>query len=194
MEVRCPVCAQTDQVVSVPGAVAAGTTYRIGRVRLPGTREVADLPTAPSLGVSKHVMSRTQLAVWLSFPSRHYTPWARNQGYILLGLGALVHLVVALVIAMGKDTNWGEVLLAPFCLTGLFWGLGLLLVLGAHGARRRDVAEASAREKALAVWESLCYCPRDNVAFEPQVGVPFHPSETREYIFGFRPGKQARPL
>ncbi|MEU0571203.1 hypothetical protein ABZ297_38215 [Nonomuraea sp. NPDC005983] len=173
-------------MAAVPGVVAAGTTYRIGRVRLPSERDVADLPTAPSLGASRHVMSRTQLAVWLSFPSRHYTPWSRNQGYILLGLAALVHLVVALVIAMGRDAGWTEVLLAPFCLTGLFWGLGLLLVLGATGARKRDVAEAPAREQALAVWEGLYYCPRDNVAFEPGVGVSFHPSETREYIFGFR--------
>ncbi|MER6575295.1 hypothetical protein [Nonomuraea sp. NPDC001023] len=186
MEVRCPVCTQADQLVSVPGAVAAGTTYRIGRVRLPSQREVADLPTAPSMGASKHVMSRTQLAVWMSFPSRHYTPWARNQGWIMLGVAALVHLVVSLVIAMGKDSQWSEVLLAPFCLTGLFWGLGLLFVLGARGARRRDHAEAPAREKALAVWERLYYCARDNVAFEPGVGVSFHPGETREYIFGFR--------
>ncbi|KAB8185724.1 hypothetical protein FH608_047350 [Nonomuraea phyllanthi] len=179
-------CSEADQIVAVPGAVAAGTTYKIGRVRLPGEREVADLPSRAALGVSKHVMSRTQLAVWLSFPSRHYTPWARNQGYILLGVAALVHLVVSLVIAMGQDARWGEVLLAPFCLTGLFWGLGLLNVLGSYGARKRDTAEAPAREKALAVWESLCYCARDNVVFEPGVGVSFHPSETREYIFGFR--------
>jgi hypothetical protein len=155
-------------------------------VRLPSEREVADLPAAPATGASKRVMSRTQLAVWLSFPSRHYTPWARNQGYILLGVAALVHLVVSLVIAMGKDSHWGEVLLAPFCLTGLFWGMGLLLVLGSYGARKRDTAEAPAREKAYAVWERLYYCPRDNVAFEPGVGVSFHPGETREYIFGFR--------
>ncbi|MGI5288838.1 hypothetical protein ACQEVF_36575 [Nonomuraea polychroma] len=186
MEVRCPVCSRTDQVVAVPGAVAAGTTYKIGRVRLPGTREVADLPTAATLGASKHVMSRTQLAVWMSFPSRHYTPWARNQGYIMLCAAALVHLVVSLVIAMGQDPQWGEVLLAPFCLTGLFWGFGLLNVLGSHGARRRDNVEAPAREKALAVWEGLYYCARDNVVFEPEVGVSFHPSETRDYIFGFR--------
>ncbi|WP_346111643.1 hypothetical protein [Nonomuraea maheshkhaliensis] len=192
MEVRCPVCSETGQVVAVPGAVAAGTTYRIGRVRLPGTREIADLPTAASLGASKHVMSRTQLAVWLSFPARHYTPWARNQGYVLLLVAALVHLVVSLVIAMGQDPRWGEVLLAPFCLTGLFWGLGLLNVLGSYGARKRDTQEAPAREKALAVWERLHYCPRDNVAFEPGVGVPFHPSETREYIFGFRNGGAPR--
>ncbi|MFG6191527.1 hypothetical protein [Nonomuraea sp. JJY05] len=189
MEVRCPVCSETDQVVAVPGAVAAGTTYKIGRVRLPGVREVADLPTAAALGASKHVMSRTQLAVWLSFPSRHYTPWARNQGYLLLLLAALVHLVVSLVIAMGQDPKWGEVLLAPFCLTGLFWGLGLLNVLGSYGARKRDTIEAPAREKALAVWEGLYYCARDNVVFEPGVGVSFHPSETREYIFGFRNGR-----
>ncbi|AQZ60529.1 hypothetical protein ACU635_20255 [[Actinomadura] parvosata] len=168
--------------------MAAGTTYRIGRVRLPGTREVADLPTAAELGASKHVMSRTQLAVWLSFPSRHYTAWARNQGYVLLLVAALVHLVVSLVIAMGQDPNWGEVLLAPFCLTGLFWAFGLLNVLGARGARRRDRAEAPAREKALRVWESLYYCARDNVVFEPGVDITFHPSETREYIFGFRNG------
>ncbi|MDF2708616.1 hypothetical protein ACWGH8_17985 [Nonomuraea muscovyensis] len=176
-------------MISVPGAVAAGTTYRIGRVRLPGQREVADLPMAATLGASKHVMSRTQLAVWLSFPSRHYTPWSRNQGYVLLGIAALAHLVVALVIAMGKDSGWGEVLLAPFCLTGLFWGFGLLQVLGSYGARKRDLAEAPAREQALKVWEKLCYCPRDNVAFEPGVDVSFHPSETREYIFGFRGGR-----
>ncbi|MFG1710154.1 hypothetical protein ACFLIM_43995 [Nonomuraea sp. M3C6] len=179
-------CSETDQVVAVPGAVAAGTTYRIGRVRLPGAREVADLPMAASLGASKHVMSRTQLAVWLSFPSRHYTPWTRNHGYILLCVAALAHLVVALLIAMGQDPEWGEVLLAPFCLTGLFWGFGLLFVLGSYGARKRDTVEAPAREKALTVWERLCYCARDNVAFEPGVGVSFHPSETREYIFGFR--------
>ncbi|NRQ40010.1 hypothetical protein HII36_50535 [Nonomuraea sp. NN258] len=179
-------------MVAVPGVVAAGTTYRIGRVRLPSAREVADLPTAPSLGASKHVMSRTQLAVWLSFPSRHYTAWSRNQGYILLGVAALTHLVVSLVIAMqGRDAGWGEVLLAPFCLTGLFWGFGLLLVLGAFGARKRDLAEAPAREKALSVWKGLYYCARDNVAFEPGVGVSFHPSETREYIFGFRGGSRS---
>ncbi|TDB99212.1 hypothetical protein E1267_37870 [Nonomuraea longispora] len=189
MKVRCPVCTEADQVVAVPGAVAAGTTYKIGRVRLPGAREVADLPMAASLGASKHVMSRTQLAVWLSFPSRHYTPWARNQGYIMLLLAALAHLVMSLVIAMGQDPNWGEALLAPFCLTGLFWGLGLLNVLGSYGARKRDDSEAPAREKAMAVWEHLCYCARDNVVFEPGVGVSFHPSETREYIFGFRPGR-----
>ncbi|MEO3892417.1 hypothetical protein [Nonomuraea sp. B5E05] len=182
-------CSETDQVVAVPGAVAAGTTYKIGRVRLPGAREVADLPMAATLGASKHVMSRTQLAVWLSFPSRHYTPWARNQGYILLLLAALAHLVMSLVIAMGQDPNWGEVLLAPFCLTGLFWGLGLLNVLGSYGARKRDDSEAPARENAMAVWENLCYCARDNVVFEPEVGVSFHPSETREYIFGFRSGR-----
>lgn len=170
----------------MPGVVAAGTTYRIGRVRLPGDRQVPDLPTAPMLGVSKHLMSRTQLAVWLSFPSRHYTPWARNQGYLMLLVAALVHLVVALVIAMGGTSGWAEVLLAPFCLTGLFWLFGLLFVLGSYGARKRDVAEAPAREKALAVWESLFYCARDNAVFEPGVGVSFHPSETREYIFGFR--------
>ncbi|GGP16442.1 hypothetical protein GCM10012278_80200 [Nonomuraea glycinis] len=173
-------------MVSVPGAVAAGTTYRIGRVRLPGERQVADLPTAPALGASKHVMSRTQLAVWLSFPSRHYNPWARNQGYLLLLLGAMVHLVLSLVIAMGKDSGWGEVLLAPFCLTGFLWGFGLLFVLGARGARKTDHAEGPAREQAYAVWEGLFYCPRDNVAFEPEIGVSFHPSETREYIFGYR--------
>ncbi|MFG2073185.1 hypothetical protein [Nonomuraea maritima] len=188
MDVSCPVCTQTDQVIAVPGVVAAGTTYTIGRVRLPGAREVADLPMAATLGASRHVMSRTQLAVWLSFPSRHYTPWTRNQGYVLLLVAALVHLVVSLVIAMGQDPNWGEVLLAPFCLTGLFWLVGLINVLGAHGARRRDAAEAPAREQALAVWERLRYCSRDNVAFEPGVGVAFHPSETREYLFGFRPG------
>ncbi len=152
------------------------------------TRDIADLPTAPSLGASKHLMSRTQLAVWLSFPSRHYTAWTRNQGYILLGIAALVHLVIALVIAMGKDANWPEVLLAPFCLTGLFWGFGLLFVVGSAGARKRDRAEAPAREQALAVWENLFYCGRDNIAFEPGIGVSFHPSETREYIFGFRHG------
>lgn len=179
-------CSETDQVVAVPGAVAAGTTYRIGRVRLPGTREIADLPTAAALGASKHVMSRTQLAVWMSFPSRHYTPWTRNQGYVLLLVAALVHLVMSLVIAMGQEPRWGEVLLAPFCLTGLFWALGLLNVIGSHGARKRDLREAPAREKALAVWERLSYCARDNVVFEPEVGVSFHPSETREYIFGFR--------
>ncbi|MEV0232987.1 hypothetical protein [Nonomuraea sp. NPDC050786] len=179
-------CSETDQVVAVPGAVAAGTTYKIGRVRLPGAREVADLPARAALGASKHVMSRTQLAVWLSFPSRHYTPWARNQGYIMLGVAALVHLVVSLVIAMGQDPKWGEVLLAPFCLTGLFWGFGLLNVLGSYAARKRDNLEAPAREQALAVWERLRYCARDNVVFEPGVGVSFHPSETREYIFGFR--------
>lgn len=184
--VKCPACGLTDQVRAVPGVVAAGTTYRIGRVRLPGEREVADLPARAALGASKHLMSRTQLAVWLSFPSRHYTPWTRNQGYLLLGLAALLHLVASLVIAMGKFTGWTEVLLAPFCLTGVFWGVGLLLVLGAYGARKRDVAEAPAREKAYAVWESLCYCSRDNVAFEPGVDVTFHPHETREYIFGFR--------
>lgn len=182
----CPICSQSDQVSAVPGVVAAGTTYRIGRVRMAGTRDIVDLPMAASLGASKHLMSRTQLAVWLSFPSRHFTAWTRNQGYILLGVAALVHLVVALVIAMGKDANWTEVLLAPFCLTGLFWGFGLLFVLGSYGARKRDTAEAPARVQALAVWESLCYCARDNVAYEPGVGVSFHPSETREYIFGFR--------
>ena len=140
-------CSETDQVVAVPGAVAAGTTYKIGRARLPGAREVADLPTAAVLGASKHVMSRTQLAVWLSFPSRHYTAWTRNQGYLLLLGAALVHLVVSLVIAMGQDPQWGEVLLAPFCLTGLFWGFGLLNVLGARGARRRDAQEAPARSR-----------------------------------------------
>lgn len=172
-------------MAAVPGLVAAGTTYRIGRIRMAG-RDVADLPTAPALGGSKHAMSRTQLAVWLSFPSRHYTAWTRNQGYILLGVAALTHLVVSLVIAMGKDTDWSEVLLAPFCLTGLFWAFGLLLVIGARGARRRDAAEGPAREQAFAVWETLSYCARDNVAFERGVGVSFHPSETRDYIFGFR--------
>ncbi|MEV0147916.1 MULTISPECIES: hypothetical protein [unclassified Nonomuraea] len=191
MEVTCPVCSQVDQVIAVPGAVAAGTTYRIGRVRLPGEREIADLPAAVSLGATKHLMSRTQLAVWMSFPSRQYAPWVRNQGYILLGVAALVHLVVSLVIAMGKDSNWGEVLLAPFCLTGLFWGFGLLQVLGSYGARRRDEAEAPAREQALQVWERLRYCSRDNVVFEPGVGVSVHPSETRDYIFGFRRGGRA---
>ncbi|PZG17071.1 hypothetical protein [Nonomuraea aridisoli] len=181
-------CSEADQVLAVPGVVAAGTTYKIGRVRLPGAREVADLPTAAALGASRHVMSRTQLAVWLSFPSRHYTPWVRNQGYVLLLVAALVHLVISLVIAMGQDPKWGEVLLAPFCLTGLFWMFGLLNVLGARGARRRDAAEATARDKALAVWERLRYCPRDNVAFEPGLDIAFHPSETREYLFGFRPG------
>ncbi|MET8869618.1 hypothetical protein ABZW11_42375 [Nonomuraea sp. NPDC004580] len=190
MNVECPVCSKDDQVVAVPGAVAAGTTYKIGRVRLPGAREVADLPTAAALGASKHVMSRTQLAVWLSFPSRHYTAWTRNQGYVLLLVAALMHLVMSLIIAMGQDPAWGEVLLAPFCLTGLFWGFGLLNVLGSYGARKRDRVEAPAREKALAVWEGLSYCARDNVAFEPGVGVPFHPSETREYIFGFRNGQR----
>ncbi|MEU4577523.1 hypothetical protein ACBI99_39970 [Nonomuraea sp. ATR24] len=179
-------CTQVDQVVSVPGAVAAGTTYRIGRVRMPGDRQVADLPTGSALGASKHQMSRTQLAVWLSFPSRHYAPWSRNQGYLLLLVAALAHLVVGLVLAMGKHSGWAEVLLAPFCLTGVLWGFGMLFVLGAHAARKRDLAEGPAREKALAVWEGLYYCSRDNVAFEPGVGVSFHPSETREYIFGFR--------
>lgn len=186
MTLSCPVCTEADQVASVPGVVAAGTTYAIGRVRLPGGKDVADLPTAPSLGGSKHRMSRTQLAVWLSFPSRHYTPWVRNQGYVLLGIAAPLHLVVALVLAMARESTWAEVLLAPLCLTGLFWGLGLMFVLGSFGARKRDLAEAPAREKALIVWEGLYYCARDNMVFEPGVGVSFHPSETREYIFGFR--------
>ncbi|WP_084960383.1 hypothetical protein [Thermoactinospora rubra] len=168
----------------MPGVVAAGTTYRIGRVRMPRDRDVADLPAVPV--TRKHMMSRTQLAIWLSFPSRHYTPWARNQGYIMLGVAALAHLVVALVLAMARESNWAEVLLAPFCLTGVFWGFGLLFVIGSYGARKRDVAEAPARERALEVWERLVYCARDNVVFEPGVGVSFHPSETREYIFGFR--------
>lgn len=153
---------------------------------MPGARDVADLPTAGSLGASKHRMSRTQLAVWLSFPSRHYTPWIRNQGYVLLGIAAPAHLTVALVLAMARESTWVEVLLAPLCLTGVFWGLGLMYVLGSFGARKRDVAEAPARDKAVKVWESLYYCGRDNVAYEPGVAVPFHPSETREYIFGFR--------
>ncbi|MEV0596275.1 hypothetical protein [Nonomuraea cavernae] len=170
----------------MPGTVAEGTTYRIGRVRLPGERDIADLPTAASLGASKRLMSRTQLAVWLSFPSRHYTPWVRNQGWVLLIIAALAHLVVSLVIAMGKDTGWGEVLLAPFCLTGVFWLFGVLQVVGSYGARKRDLAEAPAREQAFGVWQRLYYCRRDNVAFEPGVDVSFHPSETREYIFGFR--------
>ncbi|MFI6533714.1 hypothetical protein ACIBHY_14765 [Nonomuraea sp. NPDC050547] len=173
-------------MASVPGVVAAGTTYKIGRVRLPGDKQVHDLPTAPALGVSKRSMSRTQLAVWLSFPSRHYTPWARNQGYLMLLGAALVHLVVALVIAMGGNASWGEVLLAPFCLTGLFWIFGTFFVVGSYGARKRDDAETPARERAIEVWHGLYYCTRDNAAFEPGVGVSFHPSETREYIFGFR--------
>ncbi|WP_327091357.1 hypothetical protein OIE66_12140 [Nonomuraea sp. NBC_01738] len=186
MDVSCPVCSQADQVASVPGVVAAGTTYNVGRVRIPGDKQVPDLPTALALGASKRRMSRSQLAVWMSFPSRHFTPWARNQGYILLLVAALAHLVLSLFIAMGGERAWAEVLLSPFCLTGLFWGLGLLLVLGSYGARKRDVAEAPAREKALLVWEGLYYCGRDNAVFEPGVGVSFHPSETREYIFGFR--------
>ncbi|NUR83701.1 MAG: hypothetical protein HOY71_06400 [Nonomuraea sp.] len=171
----------------MPGVVAAGTTYRIGRVRPPGEREVADLPTSISLGgPSRQVMSRTQLAVWLSFPSRHYAASTRNAGYLMLLAAALVHLVASLVIAMGKESNWTEVLLAPLCLTGLFWGLGALFVLSSYGARRRDATEEPARVKALEVWEGLYYCARDHQVFEPAVGVSFHPSEMREYIFGFR--------
>lgn len=177
-------CKGDDQVAAVPGVVAAGTTFKIGRVRMPRDREVADLPAVPV--TRKHVMSRTQLAIWLSFPQRHYTPWARNQGYIMLGVAALVHLVTSLVLAMARESSWGEVLLAPFCLTGVFWGLGLLFVIGSYGARKRDLAEAPARERAIEVWESLHYCRRDNLVYEPGVGVTFHPSETRQYIFGFR--------
>jgi hypothetical protein len=186
VEVKCPVCSQGDRVASVPGVVAAGTAYRIGRVRIPGLRQVPDLPTEPGVGLSTHLMTRTQLALWLSFPSRHYTAWSRNQGYLALLLAGLVHVVVSLVLAMNRTSGWAEVLLAPFCLTGLFWVLGGLLVAGAYGRRKRDTAEAPARERALEVWEGLYYCARDNVGFEPGVGVSFHPSETREYIFGFR--------
>ena len=171
----------------MPGVVAAGTTYRIGRVRPPGEREVADLPTSLSIGgATKQVMSRSQLAVWLSFPSRHYAASTRNMGYLMLLAAALVHLVASLVLAMSKETNWTEVLLAPLCLTGLFWGLGLLFVVSSYGAQKRDAAENPARDKALDVWEGLYYCARDNQVFEPAVGVAFHPSEMREYIFGFR--------
>lgn len=168
----------------MPGVVAEGTVYRIGRVRMPRDREVADLPAVPV--ARKHQMTRTQLAIWLSFPNRHHTPWARNQGYLMLGVAALAHLVVSLVIAMARESSWLEALLAPFCLTGVFWGFGLLFVAGSYGARRRDAAEAPARERAMKVWESLRYCPRDNMVFEPGVGVAFHPSETRQYLFGFR--------
>ncbi|WP_214319839.1 hypothetical protein [Nonomuraea sediminis] len=172
----------------MPGVVAAGTTYRIGRVRPPGEREIADLPTSLSLGgATKQVMHRTQLAVWLSFPSRHYAASTRNAGYLMLLGAALVHLVSSLVIAMGKQTTWTEVLLAPLCLTGLFWGLGLLFVLSSYGARKRDAAEGPARDKALLVWEGLYYCTRDNQVFEPGIGMAFPPAEMREYIFGFRP-------
>lgn len=188
MDLTCPECGQADRVASVPGVVADGTTFHLGRASMPKERAVVDLPAATLLDTRKHPMSRTQLAVWLSFPARHEIPRTRHQGYIMLGVAALLHVVAGLTIAMSEHANVLTVLLGPFCLTGLFWGFGLLFVGGAHGARKRDLAEAPAREKALQVWQELYYCPRDNVAFEPGVGLPFHPSETREYIFGFRYG------
>jgi hypothetical protein len=188
MDVTCPECGLADRVASVPGVVAGGTVFLLGRAAVPKERSVVDLPAASLVGTRKHQMSRSQLAVWLSFPARHEIPRARHQGYVMLGFAALVHVVVALMLAMEAAANWLMVLLAPFCLTGLFWGFGLLFVFSAKGARRRDQAEAPAREKAFQVWQQLYYCPRDNLAFERGVRVPFHPSETREYIFGFRHG------
>ncbi|MEV4066767.1 hypothetical protein [Nonomuraea dietziae] len=190
MDLSCPECGLADRVASVPGVVADGTSFRLGRASMPKERAIVDLPAASLVGTRKHAMTRTQLAVWLSFPARHEVPRARHQGYVMLGFAALAHVVLALTLAMSEHTNLLVDLLGPFCVTGFFWWFGLLFVIGAQGARRRDQAEAPAREQALLVWQELYYCPRDNVAFEPGVGLAFHPSETREYIFGFRYGRR----
>ena len=153
MDLTCPKCGQADCVASVPGVVADGTTFHLGRMGMPKERAVVDLPAATLMDTRKHPMSRTQLAVWLSFPARHEIPRTRNQGFVLLGVAALLHVVIALTVAMGEDGNALVTLLGPFCVTGLFWGLGLMYVGTAHGARKRDQAEAHAREQALAVWQ-----------------------------------------
>jgi hypothetical protein len=175
----CPHCRQTDAVRKVSALVSEGTTRS------------EQLGVAPNLMgsdiflVGMHGTSRTDLAERLA-------PRVRRPG----GVGWRVFFAVV-AIFLGSAMACGLSLFAVTPEFGRFacgnWVLGILVVAGVGGlvpllgiprVSREQTAYDAMMERARARWNSLYYCGRDDVVFNPgeRAAIPVPALST--YLYG----------
>lgn len=187
----CPRCGMLDQVRAIRAIMqneVRRTTF-VGQIRLHGHRGplrgsmkqqiVQGNPLTDALGAVIFLEpryadpTRDNRSVWLTL-----TAFAIPFAVAALGAGLLAHGFFGFIL---------YVLIAPLM-------IGLITVpIIQFTTRRLDAAATAAdsekmrgRERGarrFALWESLSYCGRDHLVYDPRNGVSFPPESTTGYLF-----------
>lgn len=158
---RCPTCGQIDAVQKVNTIVKSGTSHGTGASYGLGARRDGCIVTH----------SQTELSRNLAFPEHHYG-CVSALGGVSFFLAPFSFLVIAFESSVSNGTVSGETgqqainSMAHLAITVFFifisLGIGSLVSVIAMKIKR-----APKRREALALWNRLFYCQRDDTIFVP---------------------------
>ncbi|TET51835.1 MAG: hypothetical protein E3J64_06160 [Anaerolineales bacterium] len=179
----CPKCEQADLVRKVSGMHAMGT----GQAALVGTTVGAGLSSAGHVSVgTAHTRLdgdlSTSLGKALAPPERYkrqaFSGFLVALAVFLLVVGPCMGLLYA---ATGADMVFTGVFLAGF---GILGGVRTLWERRRH--LHKEDAKAAEREEpwnlAMARWNRLYYCVRDDVVFDPEEQLLISVGEVQRYV------------
>jgi hypothetical protein len=177
----CPACGKDDNIQKVSSITSLGTSTG----QFSGTSDGITYSNG-KIGVSSAVTSisgtnTTHLAQLLAaprLPSMPSGPFFEK----------LFHFTVAFI---GVTTLW--VSLSSFSLIGILWGLVLTILPSInwknidkkHSERMKNWEEQRLRwSHAMEVWDSLYYCSRDDLVFNPNSRTKINPRDLQDYLYG----------
>lgn len=198
-DLACPVCGSHNRVVRVSAIQARNIRNNSGgNSALAAQGNLAILPIG-SRSRSWISTSKTLLAEMLAPPrapesDRHYV-----QGFTILVFCGLiaVTLVGGIGLTLAKARGWwlsdvdkaGSIVRLPeaLILSGGLLATAVALLVLRQIWKVRDAAECEREmpqwERAMARWEQLHYCPKDDVVFIPGVGAPVLADDIDELIY-----------
>ena len=167
---KCPQCGQADKIQKVSAVYTSGVSSVGYKTFLPPPPK-SDLP--PVL-VSREGASFTALAKRLAPPPK--PTWSDAGANTCLGVLSVI-AILGVSLALFSIEGAGMIL-GP--LAGIVGFILYAKWVAAQTPRHKELT--SNWEEALAKWNALYYCARDDVVFNPSEGVPMPLAHMAEYI------------
>lgn len=191
----CPRCGTLDQVRTVRSILQNDVqhTTSVGTVRMHGRVSGSRAHMAGSM--SQHFVVSSPLAKTLAgtvFLDPRYAGMTRNRASAPLTIVAwALPLIVAVVAAKLIGGSAGDLVTGALCfpvVLGIFTvPIGHLVTNRLdHAATAADLPKQHGRQRADqrgALFETLVYCGRDHLVYNPRTGAHFPPEETTGYLF-----------
>ena len=191
MAIVCPVCKRDDAIQKVSTLVASGQSWSTSSGATFGNYSSDDKDGNFSSFNSSFGSSSTKLAGMLQAPVKPLknSPlkfWEWGCLGISGCVGGLGIIVPTVTIILGEGIKSGDIL-GALVIVGLA-GTALMYFLRKHNERKSktDQDNQTKNEKwniAMRRWNSLYFCHRHGLVFDPSNGRHFDPTKLNEYLY-----------
>ena len=185
-QISCPRCNQMDQVRKVTSIVTEG----VSETRVQGANPVSWGGKTYYLPVHRAGSSVTMLAKRLLPPEKPKTLGGRfwgalRWGILLAFLGCCGCLGALPLMSMGDSTTGTLGVIAGLFFIALGAILSILAIISLASGKTRQQSDAEQRQyqRALAKWNTLYYCYRDDIVFVPGESSFASPEQLHAFLY-----------